>query len=150
MTEQNDPLGTDIGSIDTSYPVLVADIYDMEVVDAKVNPSKKGGKNYSVSLRTTQPAKTTKGDNQAPGLVITQNISLTPTDKYSQASIDKALAKLAQWAGVSGVTMGDVRSDPAILTPRIKGHQGKVKISVSKETDEYPEGNNVKDLVIVR
>lgn len=146
-----EPLGTDIGDVDISYPVLLADIYVMNVQDAKVAPNKKGtGNNLAVTLQTTQPAKTTKGHDQPAGLLITYNLSMTPTEKYTQQSIDKSLAKLAQWAGVRGLTLEAVRNDPAILIPRIKGVQGSVKIGVQKESDEYPESNSVKDLVIVK
>jgi len=155
-TQAQDPMSTDIGDIDTSYPVLCADIMEMEVYDAKVQPSKKGGKNYVVQFQTLKEQKRTNGEMQLPGLLISLNISLTETEKYKQPSIDKNLAKLAQWAKVRGLSIGDVRNDPALLTPKIKGVRGPIKVKLNKErTDEatgetYPEGNSIGDLVIIR
>ncbi len=134
-----DPMDQNVGDIDTSFPRLSANVYELEITAAEKVPNKAGtGENLKVSHKTTSAAVSTAGENLAAGVLITSNMSLTPTDRYPQTSIVKALALLMKSAGLTG-TPRDLLNDPSQLV----GKHVTAKVGVQKETAEFGESNKI-------
>lgn len=139
-----DPMDIDVSDVDTSFPRLAANVYTLEVSKSEVVDNKAGtGKNLKVQLKTVEPSISTEGEPLPAGTFITTNISLTPTERYSQASVNKAVTLLMQSAGLTG-KISIVRDNPAIL----EGKQVTAKVGIQKETDEYPESNKIIAFVV--
>lgn len=139
-----DPMDIDVSDVDTSFPRLAANVYELEISKAEVVDNKAGtGKNLKVQLKTTAPATSTEGEPMVAGTFITTNISLTPTEKYSQDSINKAVTLLMKSAGLTG-KISAVRDNPSSL----EGKRVTAKVGINKATDEYPESNKIVAFVV--
>ena len=84
------------------------------------------------------------GELLKPGFPFFARIALTPTPNYTKESIDRAIKNLMLAAGVPDNAPGTGSAWP------LDRFVGKVipieccKVTVSKETDEYAEGNQVR------
>lgn len=146
--DPNDPLAQDVGGIDTSYPLLPPGLYDMEIKDVEVAPSRnrEGAETMTISFSTTADATSTKGDVLHAGFPIKYYIGLTPTPDYPAKDIAKKMAAVLKQSGfVSGVTPRQWKDNPKMVVGRIL----RCKVVVTKATDEYPEGNAIKSFVPV-
>lgn len=146
-TPELDPLSTPVGDIDLSRPLAPASNYEMSVAEATVGPNKaQTGRNLNVKLKSTKEIRSTKGDVMAPGaLVLSKYYPLQATDKMSLKQVAQGIARLAKGLGLpASLTATDIINNPSILAGKI----GLFKVAVKQETAEYPEGNEVKDIVI--
>jgi hypothetical protein len=142
-TTEADPMDLNVSDIDTSFPRIIANVYELEIETAECVDNKAGtGQNLKVGMKTTAPATSTTGETLPAGVKLTSNISLTPTEKYSKQSIAKAVASLAQSASMTG-TPREILSNPMNLVGKLV----TAKVGIQKETDEYPESNTVKAFV---
>jgi len=145
-TVGDDPLAEDIGQIDTSYPVLVVGLYDLEITDAKIEKSKKTNKDMLVvTMKTTAEAMDTNQSMINKGFPVYHRVSLEPTAEYDMKSIAKKIAAVGQAAGITGMTARELLNNPKVLVDKTV----RVKLGISKETDEYPAGNSVKQFLQV-
>lgn len=143
MTTNVDPMDMNVSDIDTSFPRLAANVYELEITSADKVDNKAGtGQNLKVSMKTTSEGISTQGEKLPAGVLLTSNISMTPTEKYSQQSIAKALASLMKSAGLTGSPRSLI-DDPGQLIGKVV----TAKVGVQKETDEYPESNSVKSFL---
>lgn len=139
-----DPMDVNVSDIDTSFPRLAANVYTLKVTSAELVDNKAGtGKNLKVQLETTENATSMQGETLSPGVKLTNNLSITPTEKYSQNSIAKAVASLMQSAGLEG-TPKTLINDPSQLVGKLV----TAKVGIQKETDEYLESNTIKAFVV--
>lgn len=139
-----DLLDTDVSGIDTSFPRIVAGLYELSIATAEKVANKAGtGENLKLTLKTTQPATDTSGSPVPAGFTITTYIALTETGKYTQQMIAKALASLMKSAGMSG-SPRTIIDNPALLVGKVV----TAKVSINKETDEFAESNGIKGFVV--
>ena len=150
-----DPLDTNVADIDCSYPIIPAGLYQLDIKSAEVKPSNKGGQNLVVQFATKEPIQSIKGDMVPSGFVLTNNVSLTPTEKYSAIDIGKRIAAITQSAGFTvadGLTPRAVINDPK----RIVGRTVTAKVQVAKERTNpetgalYPERSEIASFVVKR
>jgi hypothetical protein len=158
MTQENDPLAgvsigqdplnTPVGDIDTSFPLLAAGLYDMEIADAVVGPAKGNPTHQTlkVTLKTTHDAPDVKGQMVNKGFPIYHHIALTPSEDMPIDKIKKNVAALGQRAGASKLSVRDLLNNPTVM----KGKVVRVKVGIQKETEEYPASNQVKTYMDVK
>ena len=126
----NEMLNADLTSVETSYPIIPAGVYNYTVSEMKIEPTKdKNGDVVLIKLRLAQNAKDVKGRDVYPGLIITDRISLAPTEKYTSDMIRQrlksfqracftadscptAFAPLEQYIGKSVTVRVKIESDP--------------------------------------
>lgn len=138
-TEIFDDLG-DMSGASTTYPILVAQAYtlqveDCQVVDKKDDPSKK---NLLVTLVTTTPEKDINGNDVNAGLKVSQYIGLAETEKRKKNNIQSDIARLMQCF----LGHHDGKFDPSSIV----GQTGLVKLKV-EHSDEYGDKNAVATYV---
>ena len=142
-----DPLATPVGEVDLSYPILPAANYEMTIAEASLVDNKaQTGKNLLLKWKTAKEARSTKGEVLAAGQVtISQYIGLATSDKYTNEMIKKSIARVAKGAGLNAsLSARDVINNPSMLVSKT----ALVKVAVKQETAEYPEGNEIKGVVI--
>jgi hypothetical protein len=141
-----DPYDVDVSAVDTSFPVLSANTYELAVAEiTKVQNNAQTGENIKMQLKTTSPGISTTGEPIPAGFIIHHNISLTPTEKYREANIAKSIASFAQSAGIQG-KVSAFMADPSLLASAVV----TAKVGVKKATDEYPEGNKIVSFLTKR
>ena len=116
-------------------------------MEAKVSPNKANtGQNLEVKLRNTKEIKSTKNDTIVPKqLVLTKYYPLQATEKMSIKQVGQGLTRLGRGLGLPGaMSPKDLINNPTILA----GKTGLWKIAIKQETAEFPEGNEIKDIVI--
>ena len=134
-----DPYDEDVSTVDTSFPVISANTYELVIESAeKVTNNAGTGENLKIQFKTTTPAIDTAGEQVPAGFTIHHNISLTPTPKYAQANIKKAIASLAQSAGLTGKVSDFVNDASKFVSATVTA-----KVGIKKATEEYPEGNKI-------
>lgn len=143
-----DPLNTPCGDIDVSRPIAKAANYEMTIVEATV--AEKNGDatrhNVVIKLKSTKEAKSTKGDVMHAGaLVLKAYYPTKETEKMTRKEVGQKFAKLVKGVGLpAAVTPGDVINNPSVLVGKI----GIFKVGIKAETSEFPEGNEIKDVVV--
>lgn len=143
----DDPLSTNVSDIDLSRPLAPASNYELSITDAKLEDNKKkDGQNLVIKTKSTREIKSVKGDIMPAGsLVLTQYVSLTPSEKYTNKMIAQGIARLAKGLGLPGsITPRDVINNPTMLN----GKFGIFKVKINQETAEFPEGNAIAGIVI--
>ena len=146
-TGGGNPLSTPVGDIDISRPIATAANYEMEIHEPKVaNNKRQDGRNLEIKWKNTRELKSTKGDVIAPKqLVLTQYFPLQATEKMTIKQVAQGIARLAKGIGLpASITPNDIINNPSILS----GKTALVKVGIKQETTEYPEGNEVKGVVI--
>ena len=142
-----DPLSTPVGDIDISRPVAAAANYEMEIHEPKVGPNKaQTGRNLEIKLKNTKEVKSTKGEiMHAKALVLSKYYPLQASEKMSIKQVAQSIARLAKGLGLNAsITPKDIIDNPSMLSGKV----GLFKVAIKQETSEYPEGNEVKDIVI--
>lgn len=134
---EGDVLDTDLGGVDTSFPLLKDGLYDM-IVDSVVKERNKAddGDRLTIKVKTQQPAESQKGEALHPGFTLTAYIGITETEKYDKGAIKRSLATFRQAMGLK----------EGAFNP-IEQYQGKVirvKISTRPAKGEFEAANNVK------
>lgn len=142
-----DPLDVQGGDgIDLSYPLLPAGNAKMTIAEATVSPNKKQtGNNFVLKWKNAEEVTSTKGDVLPPGRIsITSYIGLTVTDKRTAKQIQADVERLRRGAGLPAMKLSEIRDNPSILA----GKTMVVKVGVRQETDEYPESNEIKSIIL--
>lgn len=136
MDDTNNPiLDEDLSSVDTSMPILAADVYDLKIHEAKVAPNNEGtGQVLKLALKTTKDAQSKSGENINAGFPIFHNIGLSPTEKYTKDMIKKNVASFLEAVG-AGMTLNPVE--------RLIGRNVRAKVTIQPERDQYPESNRI-------
>ncbi len=97
-------LDEDLTGVDTSFPLLAAGLYDMEIKEvSKVPNNAKTGDNLKIVVVTTKDALDVKGQRLNAGMKLTSYIGLSETPKYNQDDIKKNCAVFVQAVGC-GIT----------------------------------------------
>lgn len=142
-TSTTDIYDEDISKVDTSFSVLSANVYDLEIVAATKARNNAGtGDNLKIQFKTLSNGISTQGETMAAGATIHHNISLAVTEKYSATSIKKAVAQLGQAAKVTG-TVRELMDNPE----RFVGQTVTAKVGVKPATDQYAEGNKIVSFI---
>ncbi len=90
-------LDLDLGSIDTSFPVIKSGMVDLVIKECTiVRNSNNDGDLWTIKMATTRVQKGVKGEDIKDGAVVFHRISLTPTDKYDVEGILKNTARFTQ------------------------------------------------------
>ena len=90
-------LDLDLGSIDTSFPVLKGGMYDLVIKKSEVGRNKNNdGDLWTVQLSTVKDSKGVKGDDIKAGATVFHRVGLTPTEKYDIEGILKNVARFTQ------------------------------------------------------
>lgn len=143
-----DPLSTPCGDIDISRPVARAANYEMVVSEAKLEPKKDDPTRINVVLKikSTKEITSTKNAIIAPGaLVLTTYYPTKETDKMTRQQVGQRFAKLVKGLGLPAqVTPKDIIDNPSLVAGKI----GLWKVGLKQETSEFPEGNDIKDIVV--
>lgn len=159
-----DPMDQSCDDIDISFPMVPASNYSMRVKSCERVLSKKAKEageeldlnnlnsgNLKITWENTTEIQSTKGEQLEPGrIALTQHISLSPTkgsaDKkaYTIEDIKRRVTRVVRGTGLKGVSVSDVIRNPSILIDR----EGVVKVKVKKETAEFPEGNEIGDVIV--
>ncbi len=143
-----DPLSTPTSDIDISRDVATAANYEMTIKEAKLVDKKDDPtrKNLVITLKSTKETRSTKGSIMAPGaLTLSKYYPTAATEKMDIRKVAQGFARLAKGVGLSGgVTPKGIIDNPSILV----GKTAIWKVAIKQETSEFPEGNEIKDVVI--
>lgn len=100
------PLDIDLGSIDTSMPLLKAEeYYDFVIKKAEVRDTARGGEMIHVELSTVNPATDMKGASLGAGIMVFDNVNCKAGPGAKPAAAEMAVkntASLVQAAGFTG------------------------------------------------
>jgi hypothetical protein len=130
-----DLLSTDLGSVDTSFPLLKEGLYDMAIESCDIVDNKeKTGKNIKIVLRTTADAQSVKGEPLNAGMKLTTYIGLTETEKYGKEAIARNAAGFVQATRFS--KLGPIE--------QFKDEVVRVKVSIRPAKGQYEAANDVK------
>lgn len=136
-------LDEDLSQVDTSMPVLAEASAVLKIDDSSLVLNKdKTGQLWKLKMVTTAQMRSTTGEMLSEGFPVFAQVSLKPTEKYSEESIKKAVASWLQAAGV-----------PRLNHEELKGKLVQCKIAARGErTDEktgqvYPPSNELRPIV---
>lgn len=136
-------LDLDLGTIDTSFPVIRGGMYELVITDATVERTAAGtGDMLTVKFATTIDVKGVKGEDYKAGkTTLFHRVGLTPTDKYDHEAIAKNVARLIQAVKppVSGIKVVDIFNGG--LATACKVLQGRM---VQAKVEALPEGLDKK------
>lgn len=142
-----DPLSTPVGDVDLSRPIAPPANYEMSIPEASVGPNKaQTGRNLVLKCKSTKEIKSVKGDIMPAGsLVLTKHLPLQASDKMSIKQVSQSIARWARGFGLPPtLSAADIIANPTVFN----GRTGLVKVAHKQETSEFPEGNEIKDVVI--
>ena len=134
-----DPILTnDQSDTDTSMPLLPPNvaIRCKLVKIEQVRNKKDTGNGLKIQLATLDELVSVAGEPVRPNYPIFDYIAITPTPDYPISSINKNLKKFMLGFGKKTGAFGDPQQYVGLVT--------KVKLKVTKATDEYDEQNKVK------
>ncbi len=144
-TTMADPLDTNVHDIDTSYPVIPARHYDMQLGECVIKRNKKeDGDNLVIPHKLMEATQDIKGNAVNKGYQITSYVSCQPSQKKDGTwttidDVKRAVAAVAKAAGVNA-TVRQIITTPSLLN----GKTVKANVGISKETDDYPASNKIK------
>lgn len=151
MTEQNNPqmappLDTDLGSVDTSMPLVENGVYELRVDKVEIKEtSRKDGRFISLDMVTTAPSKGRKGEDLGPGVHIFDNVMCNPTGKGTWDMVKRNLGALVQAGAVQGATIGNIDSWVPQLTGRVlKVRVGYEPAGVDRNGKAFREKNTAE------
>lgn len=123
-------------------PLLPPGNYRCKVMKIEqVRNSKDTGNLIKIQLATLDDCHAISGESVKPGFPIFTQIPITPTPNYEKAAIDRALKTFMLAAGVPDGSPG---TGPFFPLDRYNGQVVVAKVKVTKETDDWPEKNEVK------
>jgi hypothetical protein len=135
------PLDTPVNDIDTAFPRVAPGVYEFRIDGPAVGSNQKGtGELLTVPLRSCGELTSTDGERLPAGFGLTAWVGLTPTGNRTEGAIAKDLALLAKSAGLLTATPRQLIENPTVLQDKIV----KCKVSIQKETAEWPERNQVR------
>ena len=142
-----DPLDSASDSIDLSFPIVPAGIYPLAIAEAVVKPNKRNdGNNLVIKWKSTTELTSTKGDICPPGqIVVMQYIGCSVVEKRTAKQIAQDITRLIRGGRLPGETKpSEVIANPTLLAGKVM----PVKIAIQQDTDEFPESNKVKQVVV--
>src|ERR1019366_4335529 len=99
-------LDMDLNSIDTSFPLIAAGaIADFQVEKIEAVTTKANSPMLKLTLKSTSPVASVKGDTLNPGVTVFHNINLAPTGKATAQMVAQNIAQFTQAMGITG-TLG--------------------------------------------
>lgn len=142
MPDETDILNVDLTSVDTSYPLLAAGVYPFTVAKCEYGKTKDGtGNLVKIQLKLNVAAKDIKGAPVNVGFTINDQISVTPSEKYTTDMITRALKKFRE--GVVGKAPG-----PFAPIDQYVGQTVVANISIEEDKNgKYEPRNRVKAYV---
>jgi len=153
MTEQaSNLLDLDLNSVDTSFPIIKAGIYDMTIKESTVSDNKaQDGKNWVIKLATTIPTTGIKGESFDIGQVVTTQLSLkTKSDKKTEDQMKEIIVKNAARIlqaikpPVSGITGKDLfNGDFEVKCKALQGRNVRVKLDALPERRDKDSGKTL-------
>jgi hypothetical protein len=111
----------------------------------QVRNSKNTGNLIKILLNTLDETTSVSGEVIKPGFPLFTQIPITPTPNYEKAAIDRALKTFMVAAGIPE---GKPGTGPFFPLDRYLGQVVVAKVKVTKETDDWPEKNEVKGYVL--
>jgi hypothetical protein len=143
-------LDLDLGSIDTSFPVIKTGMADLVVKECKIERnSANDGDLWTIKSATTKVMKGIKGEDIKEGAIIFHRISLTPTDKYDVEAILKNVARFTQAikpqvaikvpAFINAIQDGSI----ATMVKLFEGRQFTVKLEALPEGVDKKSGRSL-------
>ncbi len=160
MTPDAETTGTDVPAAEVDpiltndqsetkpgLPILPPGNYRCKVVKVEqVRNSKDTGNLIKIQLGLLdEGVNAIGGEAVKPGFPLFAQIAITPTPNYEKAAIDRALKTFMLAAGVPNDHPGSGAFYPL---SRFEGQVVVAKVKVSKETDDWPERNEVKGYVL--
>lgn len=144
-----DPILTnDQSETKPGLPIIPPGNYRCKVVKVEqVRNSKDTGNLIKIQLGLLDEGVTAVGGSEVvkPGFPLFAQIAITPTPNYAKEAIDRALKSFMLAAGVPTDNPGKGAFYPL---NRYEGQVVVAKVKVSKETDDWPERNEVKGYVL--
>ena len=141
------PLDMDLGSIDTSRPLLSDGIHEFRVDKVEAKNTAAGKKMLNISFKTLNPATSIKGDSLSAGVLVFHNVNLEISGKATQEMVNRNMAELVKGCG-GGVTYGDLLSGGQVLVGRTcKAKVVFVPAGISKQGKSFPEKNEISFFV---
>jgi hypothetical protein len=97
------PLDIDLNSIDTSFPLIAnGAIADFVVEKIEAGTTKANAPMLKLTLKTTSPVASVKGDTLNAGVSVFHNINLSATGKATPQMVAQNIAAFAQAVGLTG------------------------------------------------
>lgn len=133
----NDILGTDLTSVESSFPILPAGAYEVTIREMKTEPNKAGtGSNLKMKYSLNNPAVSREGKSVNAGYPVFDLISITKTEKYDP------MPRLAQFKeAATGNKIGGFAPIEQYI-----GCTMTVQLGV-EESEQYGSKNTVKRYV---
>ena len=136
-----DILNQDNSDVDLSMPLLPKGdftfiVKKVEQVETKPKEGRAPGQLVKITLATQEPATSVKGEVIPPGTYVFDQISLTPTEKYSKDAIVKRCESFRQ--AVLGKTKGAFYP-----LDQFEGKVLKARVKVKDADGNYPAANAV-------
>lgn len=138
------PLDMDLGSIDTSMPLLAEGIHEFRIEKSELKQTKLGNPMLSIQFKTINPAKSIKGEDLGPGITVFNNVNLVPSGKATQEMVNRNMAELVKGCG-GGVTYGQLMQGGGVLQGRTC--KAKVKFvpqGTTKDGKSFREKNEIE------
>jgi fructosamine-3-kinase len=154
------PLDGDLGSVDTSFPLLSdrEPYYDLRVEKVEMKTSKAGKAMASVQLVNVAPATGMKGEQLPAGSVsVFENLNLEPSGKSDWNIVTRNVAQVVQAAGLTskngfdwkqfGATTQEQCMNGARWLPQL---QGKIiRAKVGYEPAGTRDGKNYREKNVI-
>jgi hypothetical protein len=140
------PLDMDLGTVDTSMPLLKDDNYQFQIVKAELKPTTDNtGRYISIDAKTTMPATSVKGEPLGAGVHVFANVMINPTGKSNWEIVQRGVASLVQSieGGVPGAKLSNVDQwVPGLVGRLFKAKTGYVPAGV-KNGKSFREKNEI-------
>jgi len=142
LSPEVDPLSMDVGDKElTKYPLIPADrLLKFEIKSAEVVAAKKEGRqNLKIVRSLMEETVSTDGDIIHPGFVVTEYISITPSETLTARTIAGNISKACQGVALKGVNGAQVIANPSMLVGKV----GAYKTKINPEKDGYSASNSL-------
>jgi len=145
-------LDLDLNSVDTSFPIIKAGIYDMVIKESSVADNKASdGKNWVFKLATTIPTDGVKGEKFDIGHIVTSQLSLkTKSEKKTEDQMKEIIVKNAARIlqairpPVTGITGKDLFDGSfEVKCKALQGRMIRVKLDALPERKDKESGKTL-------
>ena len=131
-------LDNDLTDVNPKYPILPSGAYQFKMGLAMEKTKDQTGDIVRVTLTLAQQTTDREGKPVFPGHVITDRISLQPTEKYPIDNIKKRLKQ------VMIAALGESNAKGKFDIDLLQGKEVTVKLKVEQDaTGEYDDSNRV-------
>ncbi len=135
-------LDLDLSTIDTSFTVIRAGLYDCVVRESSIErTSNDDGDMWVLKLSTLKPTVDVKNAPVKEGQILFHRIGLRPTDKYSHEAIAKNTARFVQAVkpSITGIKAADLFNGE--IKTKCKLFEGRM---LQVKVEALPEGIDKK------